>query len=112
MSASAHERSVRNGLTSGIKIGLGAIELGHNRSQGEGHVRSGVAIGNRIDVQPVDGLSMSGQGIGVAPDESPEVIGGQAGGDRHRRRDYRCARRSAEVAQICPIQGGQPPNWA
>ena len=32
---------------------------------------------------------MSGQGIGVPPDEYPEVIGGQAGGDGHRARDYR-----------------------
>ena len=112
ISTSAHQRSVRNGLTGGIKIGIGAIELGHNRSQGEGHVGSGVAIGHGIDVQPVDGLSVSGQGIGVSPDERPEVIGGQAGSDRHRRRDYRCLRLQAEVARIWPIQAGQPPNWA
>ena len=66
-----------DGRTGGGHIGFGALELGDHRGQGERHVRSGVAIGHRIHVETVDGLTMERQGIGEPGDERTEVSSGE-----------------------------------
>ena len=50
----AHERAVADGLAGRGHVGVGAVELGDHRLEGERHVGAGVAVGHRVDVEPVD----------------------------------------------------------
>ncbi|CAB4608633.1 unannotated protein [freshwater metagenome] len=83
-----HQRSVGDSRTRRIEVRSCIGELGHDRGEGERHVRAGVPIGYRVDIEPVDGLAVSRQSIGIAPDCLPEVIGGEAIERSHRPRHY------------------------
>lgn len=98
VASSPHERAVADGLAGGREVGLDAVELGHDRLQREGHVAPGVAIGHRIDVQPVDALLVGCEGIPEGGDRPPEVVGAQPLEGRHGGAAYRLAEgRSAAV---------------
>ena len=53
-------------------------ELGHHRLQGEGHVGAGVAVGHRVDVEPVEALLVGPQGVAVADHAGAQVLGSPA----------------------------------
>ena len=52
---------------------LGRAELLDHRLEREGHVRAGVAVGHRVDVQPVQRLLMDAQRIPEAGDDLTDV---------------------------------------
>ena len=81
VAAGAHERAVADGLARRRQVIVGPVELLAHRAQGERHVRARVAVGNGIDVEPVDHLAVGGQGIAVADDQRP---GGQLASRRSR----------------------------
>ena len=48
-----------------------------DRLQGEGHVGAGVAVGHRVDVEPVDGLLVGREGVAVGLHHRSQVGGAQ-----------------------------------
>ena len=70
-----HQRAVADGLARGDQVAVGAgglVDLFAHRAQREGHVGAGVAVGDRVDVQPVDGLTVGGQGVPIAGHDGAE----------------------------------------
>ena len=75
----AHQRAVADGGAHRAQVGPVAIaELGHHRLQRQRHVGPGVAVGDRIDVQPVDRLLMGPQGVPVGHHHRSQVVGSEA----------------------------------
>ena len=94
-----HERPVGHRLADVAQlgaVGFEALQLGHDRVQGEGHVRAGVAVGHGVDIEPVDDLL-------VGPQDVPDSH------HRTRRRPLPPASTGpsmAEDANLCPVLGG------
>jgi hypothetical protein len=71
----AHERAVYDRLLhAGV---VGPLEPGHHRLQGQGHVGAGVAVGDRVDVEPVEPLPVPAQQVSVGDHGGAQVLGGQ-----------------------------------
>ncbi len=83
----AHERAVADRLAGRRHAGTvaGGGQLLAHRTDGEGHVGAGVAVGDRIDVEPVDRLAVAGEGVPVALDDRPHG-GGVESIERRRHR--------------------------
>ena len=60
-------RAVADRVAHRRQVVVDALQFLEDRAQREGHVRAGVAVGNRVDVEPVDGLPMGRQGVVVMP---------------------------------------------
>jgi hypothetical protein len=54
---------------------VGAVELGHHRLEGEGHVRARVAVGHRIHVEPVQLLLVRTESVAIAEHHLAQVRG-------------------------------------
>ena len=50
-----------------------SIEGAHNRVDGEAHVGAGVAVGDGVDVQAVDGVLMGSERVPVVGDDGLQV---------------------------------------
>ena len=70
--AGAHQRAVADRLAHGAHV-LGAVELGHNRFEGESHVGAGVSVGYRVDIEPVQLLLVRPQRVAVAQNDLAQV---------------------------------------
>ena len=70
-----HQRPVADGLAGGRHVVGAFVEAGHHRLQGEGHVGAGVAVGHRVDVEPVEPVLVGPQGVTEADDAGPQVLG-------------------------------------
>lgn len=69
-----HQRAVGDGGTdSGHVRLLEAVDLGHHRLEGEGHVGARVPVRHRIDVQPVDHSLVGTEQVTKDPDSPAEV---------------------------------------
>ena len=65
--------------TSAIRRGVGrTVELRDHRLEGERHVRAGVAVGDRVHVEPVELVLVRAQGVAVGGDDPPQVAGRRA----------------------------------
>ena len=62
--------------------GVDAVELAHDGLEREGHVRPGVPVGHRVDVQPVDVALVQPESVAVPPHDGAQVVGadGRRGG--------------------------------
>jgi large subunit ribosomal protein L28 len=76
---------VADGLAHGRHVVPDTAQLLADGREGEGHVRAGVAIGDRVDVELVDALLVRVEGVAVAQDHGPQVLGTEARQRRHRR---------------------------
>ena len=68
----AHERPVRDRLAD-LGHRLGRSELLDDRLEGQRHVRAGVAVGHRVDVQPVQRLLVDAERVPEAGDDPADV---------------------------------------
>ena len=68
----AHERAVRDRLAD-LGHGLGRPELLDHRLEGQRHVRAGVAVGHRVDVEPVQRLLVDAERVPEAGDDPADV---------------------------------------
>ncbi len=85
-----HERSPAHGVTDLVHR-LRGLELGAHRLEGQGHVGAGVAVGDRVHVEPVQLLLVRAQCIPEPEHGVAQICGGQAGQRRHRAPEYRGA---------------------
>ena len=60
------------------------VDLGDHRVERPAHVRAGVAVGHRVDVQGVDRGGMCHEGVAEGRDDLPQVGGVETVEGRHR----------------------------
>ena len=65
-------------------IDSAVAELGAHRLERERHVRAGVAVGDRVDVEPVQLFLVGAQRVAEAQHRLAQVGGAEAGQRRHR----------------------------
>ena len=79
VAAGAHERSVTDGLArlGHAAVAVAARELLAHGLEGERHVRAGVAVRDRVDVEPVDDLLVRAQRVPVRVDHLAQLVGAE-----------------------------------
>jgi hypothetical protein len=75
VAAGPHEGAVDDRLLDSVL--LGSLQAGDHRFQGQGHVRARVAVGHRVDVEPVEPLLMAAQQVAVGDHGGAQVLRGQ-----------------------------------
>ena len=73
----AHQRAVGDGLADLGHVLGGPPSSWHHRLEGQRHVRAGVAVGDRVDVQPVQLVLVGAQRVPEPGDGLPQIEGGQ-----------------------------------
>ena len=61
-------------LQTAAMSGWRGLDLGDHRLEGQAHVRAGVAVGHRVDVEPVDRLAVRRQGVSIRRDQLPQFV--------------------------------------
>ncbi len=73
------QRSVADGVRHGGHVGVVPPgQLPYHRLEGERHVRPGVTVGDRVDIEPVDGFLVGAQDVPIGDDRGDEVFRLQA----------------------------------
>ena len=90
VSSRAHERTSAHRLAH-LGHRVGGPQLGAHRLERQRHVRTGVAVGHRVDVEPVQLLLVRAQCVTESEHRLAQICGGQAGQRRHRTSEYRGA---------------------
>ena len=86
-----------------------AVELGHHRLEGERHVRARVAVGHRVDVEPVDDVLVGAERVAVTGDHGPQVVGAAVARASARRRMLTLLLSSpVSMASVCEVCGKHP----
>jgi hypothetical protein len=81
----AHERPIRDrpaGGAHGVAVGgleIDVVERLDDALDRERHIRAGVAVGDRVDVQPIHGLAVPLQRLGEGAHREHEALRTQAG---------------------------------
>ena len=95
VAARAHERAVRDGLAHRHPCSVAVADLGAHRLERERHVGAGVAVGDRVHVEPVQLLLVRAQDVAV-------LLRRAAPGPRRR---PRCARSLRGIVPPLPPRG-------
>ena len=92
-----------------VRDGLRLVERGLH---GRVHVRAGVAVGNRVDVEAVDLVDV-GLEVGDGRPERVEQAGAVAGAAGHQATSVPLAARSsvADAGSARPAAAGRSPGW-
>ena len=86
VTASPHQRAVRDGLTHVGHVGvLGeGAEFGRDRFDREGHIGPGVTVGDRIDIEAIDDILVGTQQFRVRTNRRTQFACGQRQRRGHR----------------------------
>ena len=101
---SAHERTVADGLADFIDVG-GSLELGADGLERERHVRAGVTIGHRVDVEGVDHFLVTYQQVTERPNRRSDLLRAKSLGHRHGRNRRRV------TTELNPRTPDSPDVW-
>ena len=82
----AHERTPADRLAH-LRHGLGGAELRAHRLERERHVRARVAVGDGVDVEPVQLFLVGPQGVAITQHRLAQIGGPETGQGRHRAGD-------------------------
>jgi hypothetical protein len=66
---------VRDGLAGRLDLGSSLVKFGHHGVEGAGHIGSGVAVRNRINVQTINAGGMGLDRVPKGNDGTPKPIG-------------------------------------
>jgi len=86
VSARAHQGAVRRRGAHLVDLRLGLARVLYRGAHGVKHVRAGIAVGDGVDVEPVDGLPVGSERVAVGRDHGFEVVWAQALERGHRGR--------------------------
>ena len=72
VAACPHQAAVADGIAGRLQLEVGQVELGDHGIERSGHVGAGVAVGNRVDVEPIDALGVDLQGVAEGDDRAAQ----------------------------------------
>ena len=78
VAAGAHQRAVADRVARRRQLGGRSVDLGHDGVQRAGHVGAGVAVGHRVDVEPVQGLLVVAHEVAEHGEHGAEGVDGEA----------------------------------
>ena len=77
VAARAHQAPVADGVAGRVQLGIGEVELGDHGVERASHVGAGVAVGHRVDVEPVDALGVDLHRVAERDDRAAQRLGAE-----------------------------------